>query len=202
MRLDSRPTRGFEGRRPSAFSLLAWTVLCLSLALPAMAVEPPAPPATVAGLEVVPASARDILAAVRRDKSRVTVVNLWATWCTPCREEFPDLLRFHDAFKERGVSLVLVSGDFSSDTAAAREFLASQGVTFRTYLKSGKDDEFINAFDPAWSGALPATFVYDDRGERVHSFLGTVTYESLEKQIAPLLGATANVAPAAGAKPN
>jgi hypothetical protein len=94
---------------------------------------------------------------------------------------------------------VLVSGDFSSDTEAAREFLATQGVGFRTYLKSGKDDEFINSFDPAWSGALPATFVYNDRGERVHSFLGTVTYDSLEREVVPLVGATPVAAPPVGA---
>jgi thiol-disulfide isomerase/thioredoxin len=175
-------------------SALAWSGLTSSLAF---ATQVPAPtPASQP--QVLAASAPDILAEIRRQKSPV-VVNLWATWCTPCREEFPDLMRFHRDFKARGVSLILVSGDFSSDTEAAREFLASQGVDFRTYLKSGKDDEFINSFDPAWSGALPATFVYDARGDRVHSFLGTVTYDSLERVVAPLVGATPGAAPLAGA---
>jgi thiol-disulfide isomerase/thioredoxin len=165
-------------------SALAWPGLSPSLAFATQAPAPPPPSQP----QVLAASAPDILAEIRRSKSPV-VVNLWATWCTPCREEFPDLMRFYKDYKTRGVSLVLVSGDFSSDTEAAREFLASQGVDFRTYLKSGKDDEFINAFDPAWSGALPATFVYNDRGEKVHSFLGTVTYDSLEKVVAPLVGA-------------
>jgi thiol-disulfide isomerase/thioredoxin len=187
---------------------VALVCFVLAVASPADAAEPgpsPSPPPSsvaTAGLEVVPASAPDILAAVKSGKSRATVVNLWATWCTPCREEFPDLMRFYNAYKERGVSLVLVSGDFSSDTGPAREFLASQGVGFRTYLKSGRDDQFINSFDPAWSGALPATFVYNDRGEKVHSFLGTVTYDSLEKQVAPLLGAAAAPAPAVAGAAN
>jgi thiol-disulfide isomerase/thioredoxin len=173
--------------------IAAVTLLSLSLATtPAPADPVPAPSAAVTTLEIVPASAPEILAAVRGSKSRATVVNLWATWCSPCREEFPDILRFYNAYKDRGVSLVLVSGDFSSDTEAAREFLASQGVALRTYLKSGKDDEFINSFDPAWSGALPATFLYNDHGEKVHSFLGTVTYDSLEREVAPLVGATSN----------
>lgn len=197
-RLDPRRMRGSSGGRrktllPVGLSAAATTLWLIAGLGPALAAEPVRAPApAAAGLELVPASAPDILAAVRGGKSRATIVNLWATWCTPCREEFPDLLRFHQAYKDRGVSLVLVSGDFSSDTEAAREFLASQGVGFRTYLKSGKDDEFINSFDPAWSGALPATFVYNDRGEKVHSFLGTVTYDSLEREVGPLVGATPN----------
>jgi thiol-disulfide isomerase/thioredoxin len=147
----------------------------------AMAASTPAP---------APASGAQVLEAVRAKGAKVVLVNLWATWCTPCREEFPDLMRFYRAYEDRGVSLVLVSGDFSSETEAARDFLATQGVDFASYLKSGKDEEFIDAFDPAWSGALPATFVYDSRGQRKHSFLGPITYQSLETEVAPLLAAT------------
>jgi len=139
---------------------------------------------------LLPASGSQVLDAVRATGAKVVLVNLWATWCTPCREEFPDLMRFHRAFQDRGLALVLVSGDFESEADAAKEFLASQGVDFASYLKSGKDEEFINAFDPAWSGALPATFVYDAKGQRKHSFLGPITYQSLETAVAPLLGAT------------
>jgi thiol-disulfide isomerase/thioredoxin len=80
---------------------------------PSYAAEPPAPAAST--LEVVPATAAQVLDAVKKSGSRAVIVNLWATWCTPCREEFPDLMRVYQAFKDRGVSLVLVSGDFSSD---------------------------------------------------------------------------------------
>lgn len=139
--------------------------------------------------QLVPATADQVLQAVRESAARVVVVNLWATWCTPCRAEFPDLMRFHRDYKDRGVALVLVSGDFASDAAPAREFLASQGVDFRTFLKSQQDEAFINALDPAWSGALPATFVYDSKGGRRHSFLGSVTYQALEQQVLPLLEA-------------
>lgn len=138
--------------------------------------------------QLTPASSADVLRVVADTDAKAVIVNLWATWCVPCRKEFPDLMRFHGAYRDRGVALVLVSGDFSSDTDAAVEFLSSQGVDFPSYLKSGKDQEFIDGFDPNWSGALPATFVYDANGERVHSFLGPITYESLEHVVAPLLG--------------
>lgn len=176
-----------------ARSFLVAACACLTVAVgaggpaPALAETPPV--AANPALELVPATAADVLAAVRASGSKVVVVNLWATWCTPCVQEFPDLMRFYRANKDRGVTLMLVSGDFASDTAPAIEFLTSQGVNFRTFLKTGKDEEFINTFDPAWSGALPATFIYDARGERRHSFLGPVTTESLEREVAPLLAA-------------
>ena len=141
-------------------------------------------------LQLTPATAAEVVAAARASGAKAVVVNLWATWCTPCRQEFPDLMRFYRAYKDRGVALLLVSGDFASDTAPAVEFLASQGVDFPSFLKSQNDEEFINGFDPAWSGALPATFIYDAKGERRRSFLGPVTYETLEHEVAPLVGVT------------
>ena len=157
---------------------------------PVAAASPfPAPAPVVPGPELVAAFASEILAAVRTTAAKVTLVNLWATWCTPCRQEFPDLLRFAEQWRDRGVALVLVSGDFATESDTARDFLASQGVRNRCWLKNQKDEDFINAFDPAWSGALPATFVYDSAGTRKHSFLGPITYESLEREVAPMLGA-------------
>ncbi|HEY2773836.1 MAG TPA: TlpA disulfide reductase family protein [Candidatus Binatia bacterium] len=158
-------------------------VLVLSRVAPAVADS--------AAADLQPATSAQLLGTVHGTGAKVVLVNLWATWCTPCREEFPDLLRFYRAYKDKGVRLLLVSGDFASDTAPAKEFLTSQGVDFPTYIKNEGDEAFINALDSQWTGALPATFVYDAAGKRIHSFLGPITYESLEHEVTPLLaGAT------------
>jgi thiol-disulfide isomerase/thioredoxin len=152
-----------------------------------------APSAAVAGsidaerVQLIPATSQQILDAVRSSGAKVAVVNVWATWCLPCREELPHLLRLRRAYHDRGLVLLLVSGDFAGDAASAREFLAQQGVDFPTYLKVQPDQEFIDAFDRQWSGALPATFLYDGRGERRRSILSPVRYESLEREVASLL---------------
>lgn len=134
-------------------------------------------------VQLEPATAAQVLAAVRAAGAEVVVVNVWATWCIPCREEFPALLRLRREYRERGVALLLVSGDLPADTAATRAFLAEQGVDFPTFLKAEKDQAFIDAFDRDWSGALPATFLYDRAGRRLASLLTPLTYETLEREV-------------------
>lgn len=141
---------------------------------------PPAPP-------LLAGSADQVLAAVRAPGASAVLVSVWATWCLPCRAEFPDLLRLRRAYAERGVRVLLVSGDFASERPQVETFLREQGVDFPTYLKSGDDTEFIDAFDPDWSGALPATFLYDGHGRRRHSQLGAAGYATLEAQLKDVL---------------
>src|SRR5262245_33255733 len=95
-------------------------VLLLAAAASAEDRPAPAPP--------VPASATEILAAVRAPGAAGTLVNMWATWCVPCREEFPDLLRLRSAYRERGLRVLLVSGDFDSERPQVEAFLREQGV--------------------------------------------------------------------------
>jgi thiol-disulfide isomerase/thioredoxin len=114
-------------------------------------------------------TAAGILEKVTAPGAKATLVNVWATWCAPCREEFPDLLRVHRAYRDRGMRLILVSADVEDQSEQARRFLDQMGIDFPTYLKGQKDMEFIDGLDPRWSGALPATFVYDADG-RLRSF--------------------------------
>ena len=104
--------------------------------------------------------------------SNVTLVNAWATWCDPCREEFPALLAAARSRAPDGVRLVLISTDFPDQLEAVRGFLTAHGVTDTSYLKSGDDMSFINALSPKWSGALPATFVFDARGKLIEFWEG------------------------------
>ncbi len=133
---------------------------------------------------VAPAEVKGILDAHR---GKVVVVNLWASWCLPCREEFPDLLRLHRELGSRGLDLVLISADFSSQRQAAQEFLSQQGVDFGTFLKAGDDQDFIDAVDPRWSGSLPATLVLKRDGTRAAFWEGKASYEQFRSAVAPLL---------------
>jgi len=99
----------------------------------------------------------------------------------------PDLLRLRRIYADRGLRLILVSGDFASDAEQAAAFLRELGVDFPSYRKQGDDMEFINALDPKWSGALPASFIYDAHGQLRKSIYGKAPYDQLNEQMTALL---------------
>ncbi len=124
---------------------------------------------------------------VRGTRAPVVLVNVWATWCAPCVEEFPGLLKTERKFRGRGVKVFLVSADFEANLPAVHSFLKAQGVDFPSYIKQGPDTEFVNALSPRWSGALPATFVFDSKGILRDFHEGRLTEEVFSKMISDLL---------------
>jgi thiol-disulfide isomerase/thioredoxin len=146
-------------------------------------------------VDLRPASATDILEIIERSDAEVVLVNIWATWCMPCREEFPDIVRLYRKYASRGLEVVFVSGDLEADVPEVLEFLADQGVDFPSYLKVGKDMEFIDAFSSDWSGLLPASFVYDaDRALR-HFWEGEASYDEFESRILEVLASNPDTNP-------
>jgi thiol-disulfide isomerase/thioredoxin len=139
--------------------------------------------------EVRPVGAADLLALVREPGAKAVLVNIWATWCIPCREEFPDLLRLRREHGGRGLRLLLVSGDFDSEMPGVQQFLAGQGVDFPTYIKAGKDMEFIDGLERRWSGALPATFIYDGGGKLRHFWEDKASFDTLEQRVLEVMEA-------------
>jgi len=137
------------------------------------------PPAAPSAPRLVPADAAAVLRAVRAAGARAVIVNIWATWCAPCREEFPQIVKLGRDLKDRGAALVLVSGDFDDSRDDALKFLADHGVDFTTYLKTGNDEAFIDGLAPEWSGVLPATMVFDGAARLRHFREGKVTYQQL-----------------------
>jgi len=143
-----------------------------------------APPDTLA---LEPATAEQLLARVREPGARATLVNVWATWCGPCREEFPALMALAERRRADGLRVLLVSADFEEQAAEARAFLAQHGAPGPWLLKNQPDMEFINTLDRRWSGALPATLVYDSNGTPVEFWEGGADSARFEAAVAPLL---------------
>lgn len=173
---------------PRPFVLLAALVLlagCGSDA-PAPAEPPAAEPQAAAhsDIQLKPVTAEELLADLRTVGSDLVVVNYWATWCAPCREEFPDLVRFAEDADPDEVQVRFVSVDFEDEAPAVLEFLGEYGVTGPAYIKSEQSDgPFINALNPQWSGSIPASFIYDRDGNRLDFWEGKVTYAELAERI-------------------
>lgn len=125
---------------------------------------------------------------LKSNRGNVVLVNLWATWCAPCREEMPALVALQSRLASKGLKLVTVSADEPEDEASARQFLSEQKVPSPAYIKRVENDEkFIESLDPKWSGALPASFLYDRNGRKVRAFIGEVDMKELEAAIRKLL---------------
>jgi thiol-disulfide isomerase/thioredoxin len=134
-------------------------------------------------------NAEQMQALLKRDGTRPLLVNFWATWCDPCREEFPDLIQIDKQFRRQGLDFIAISLDDLPDLkTAVPKFLREMRATMPNYLLSVSDPEpAIKSVDPAWDGALPATFLYNSRGEVVYKHFGRVNTAELRAAITKVM---------------
>jgi thiol-disulfide isomerase/thioredoxin len=140
--------------------------------------------------EIRPATAEQVLAAANAPGARATLVNVWATWCGPCREEFPDLVKIQRDYADSGLRVIFVSTDFPEEQEEARRFLARHGVSDTTLIKTGDDMHFIDTLAPRWTGALPATFIFDGSGRLKVFWEGRADYAKFQSRVQEVLHST------------
>ncbi len=133
--------------------------------------------------------ARGLRTLLAERKGRVVLVNFWATWCVPCREEIPDLVRLQREFGPRGLTIVGISTDFSGQTAAVEKFLAETKPNFQNYRKKagGDDGAFIEAVDATWGGELPFSVLYAADGRKIRVLSGKHSYGQYREEILKVL---------------
>jgi thiol-disulfide isomerase/thioredoxin len=121
------------------------------------------------------------------------VVNFWATWCEPCRDEYPLIVELAAEFKSQGVSVVGINMDDDSDMNLVRRFIARTQPHFPNYRqKPGIDlDAFYHGVNPAWTGTMPQTIFYTRDGHINPFFLGTRPRPVFEQAFRDLLTKTA-----------
>ena len=122
--------------------------------------------------------------------TRPLLVNYWATWCDPCRDEFPDLVKIDGEYRPKGLNFIAISLDDLPDIkTAVPAFLRQMHATMPVYLLNVSDPEpAINAVDKEWGGALPATFLYNAQGKVVFKHFGRVNITELRAAIEKLVG--------------
>lgn len=143
-----------------------------------------AAPALAAGLEPKPPAAREPVPDVQvRDlqgkpvslsdfRGRVVVLNLWATWCVPCREEMPALDRLQAAFPPERVRVLALSVDRGGDEKVVR-FLEELGVEHLLVLR----DPDMRTVRTLAAPGLPATLIVDRQGREVLRRFGIYAWD-------------------------
>jgi thiol-disulfide isomerase/thioredoxin len=163
-------------------------VLTVSFAVPAQRKSRTAR-RTVTVTKVAPLKTDDLKALLAKPKDKPLLVNFWATWCDPCRDEFPDLVKIDAQYRPKSLDFVTVSLDEIKDIdTRVPKFLTTMKATMPSYVLDANDPEpAINAVDPGWQGDLPATFLYNSQGALIYKHFGRVNTAELREAIEKLV---------------
>lgn len=141
------------------------------------------PGPTEAGEELIHLSSDNLERLAQGAGKAGKVVNLWATWCGPCREELPMLAKVHQRYVARGISVVPVSVDEPDSESKIIPMLKSYGFSGPYYVASRPLDSLKAKLGGAWPGNIPVSFLLDGSG-RVRFFW---TAEVYEEELVPKL---------------
>jgi peroxiredoxin len=117
---------------------------------------------------------------------QVVLVNFWATWCAPCREEMPMLMELRHRFRDQGLEVVGIALD---DVARARDFAAEIGIDYPVLVGSTDVMAMVRLYGND-SGTLPYSVLIDRDGIVRWTLLGVLEQKSLVDEIQTLLGGT------------
>ncbi len=135
----------------------------------------------------------EFLSRIAADKTaKYTMVDAWATWCGPCKENFPHVVEMHQKYGDKGLAVVSLSFDdpaVAKQVSDARQFLAEKKAVFTNFLL---DEEQGVGFEKLDINSIPAVFLYGPGGKLVKRFTmddpnHQFTYDEVEKAVVALL---------------
>ncbi|MDM7923997.1 MAG: TlpA disulfide reductase family protein [Pyrinomonadaceae bacterium] len=157
----------------------AWLIAGLALIFVSVNAASQAPPVTkITDKE---------FAEVIKPKGKPLMINFWATWCEPCRDEFPDLVKLDAEYRGK-IDFITISLDFEEELkTGVPKFLAEMKATMPTYLLVSKDETAaISSVSKDWQGGLPFTVIFDANGKLAYSRQGLIRHDIVKAEIEKL----------------
>jgi thiol-disulfide isomerase/thioredoxin len=138
-----------------------------------------------AGPSVEPIDRSGLKTLIGERGGKILLLNIWATWCEPCVAEFPDLKKLSQAYDTAAVEVVAISADYPDEVdTKIIPFLKKTNVPFRVYVAQFEHQEdFINAVNRSWSGALPVSLVYDSHGKERFFHVGQQSFDDFKREV-------------------
>jgi len=121
---------------------------------------------------------------LKNTSDKLRLINVWATWCGPCVEEFPEFVEMNHMYRDRGFEFVSISADDPARKDKALKFLQREEASGPNYIFTTDDKyKLIEAVDPKWEGALPYTILVEPGGKVVYAHQGIIDPDELKKII-------------------
>jgi cytochrome c biogenesis protein CcmG, thiol:disulfide interchange protein DsbE len=172
--------------------IIVWSIVAIALALALFVVFEPffasqsarsGGPSSLVGEQAPVFTLRDDSGApVSLDeyRGRVVLMNLWASWCPPCRAEMPDLQRLASVYERSGIAILGVNEGESPQRA--RAFAQSLGIRFPIWIDAAQ------RYGRTYAAlGLPTTVILDRRGVVVRGFDGALTFDQMVAAVTPLV---------------
>jgi thiol-disulfide isomerase/thioredoxin len=125
---------------------------------------------------------------VEQYRGKPLLVTFWATWCEPCRDEYPMLNELAKEYGPKGLHVVGVNLNDDGDLILMRRFIARYNPVFPNYRKKkGGEADFTQAVLPGWNGAIPASVFYAKDGRQIGHLVGENNRDTYEAAIRMVL---------------
>jgi thiol-disulfide isomerase/thioredoxin len=126
---------------------------------------------------------------MKNESKKLRLVNVWATWCGPCVNEFSELVTINRMYRHRDVEVITISSDSPDVKDKVLSLLKEKQASFNNYqFNVDNNDQLIDAVDKEWPGAIPYTLLITPEGKIIHRQMGEIDPLELRKAIVGFVG--------------